>query len=172
LLKIKAISECLRARYYGIFYEVGKHCSFGKVVFNTFPKKGSIKIGNSVNIFRYTELCADPGKPIIIGDGTFINQGCIIRPNTTIGKNVCIGPNVSLVTDTHEIGSHEKRAGKLKFPPIVIGDGCWIGIGSIVLGDVKVGSGTVIAAGSLVNRDCDPNCLYGGIPAKLLRKLM
>lgn len=55
--------------------------------------------------------------------------------------------------------------------PIEIKDGCWIGAGSIILPGTIVGSGCVIAAGSLVKGECKPNCLYAGIPAKIIREL-
>lgn len=76
-----------------------------------------------------------------------------------------------MVTDSHEIGNEEKRAGTPYFPKISIGDGCWIGANSTILGGVNIGKGTIIGAGSLVNKDCEPNSLYAGVPAKLIKRI-
>ena len=43
--------------------------------------------------------------------------------------------------------------------------------GRTILSGVTVGAGAVIAAGAVVTADCEPDALYGGIPAKLLRRL-
>lgn len=167
---LRKVVNRARARYYSLFYEIGKGCSFGKIRFSEHIR-GTIFIGNKVAIFRKTELCSKKHMPIIIGNGSFINQQCIIRPNVTIGNNVSIGQRVNIISDSHEIGISEKRAGKPIFQPIVIKDGCWIGANSTILGNVTIGEGTIIAAGSVVNKNCEPNSLYGGVPAKFIKKL-
>jgi acetyltransferase-like isoleucine patch superfamily enzyme len=164
------VSNRVRAICYSFFYNVGSGCNFGNISFAS-RERSSIKVGDKVTIWRHTELCGKPALPITIDNGTFINQRCVIRPNVTIGKNVNIAPGVMLLSDTHEIGSSEKRAGTSIYPPINIKDGCWIGANSTILGNVTIGKGTIIAAGSIVNKDCEPNSLYAGVPAKLVKKL-
>jgi acetyltransferase-like isoleucine patch superfamily enzyme len=167
-LTYQNVSGFLRAKYYSLFLEIGKRCKFGKQV--TLYGNG-IKTGDRVYILRFTELCGTKEDPIVIGNNVFINQRCIIRKNVTIGNNVSIGPNVSLMSDTHEIGDSSRRAGESKYPPINIGDGCWIGANSLILGGVTIGEGTIIAAGSVVNKDCEPNGVYAGVPAKRIKDL-
>lgn len=152
-------------------FEIGENCSFGSPASIMGERRDTIKIGNWVSILRYTELCGKTDLPVVIGDGTYINQRCLIRPNTTIGKNVSVGPDVMFMTDTHEIGPSQRRAGANLFPPIVVGDGCWIGARTTILGNVTIGHGTVIAAGSLVNKDCEANAVYAGVPARLIKRL-
>lgn len=79
--------------------------------------------------------------------------------------------NCQFVNGSHEIGPAEKRAGAGKQAPIVIGNGVWIGANTTVLMGVTIGSGTVIGAGSLIISDLEPNSIYVGRPAKLLRKI-
>ncbi|MFW3480848.1 acyltransferase [Aerococcus urinaeequi] len=159
----------IEAKFRSLYYEIGEKCQFDNVKFLA-PKK-SIIIGDRVVIFRKSELCAHNDKKITIGNDTFINQGALIRPNTKIGNNVSIGQKVSLISDTHELGSSTKRAGNSIFPEIIIGDGCWIDANVTVIGGVKIGKGSVIGAGSVVIRDCEPNALYAGVPAKLIKYL-
>lgn len=171
----KRIQNIIRVKIYRCKYTIGQNCSFEKIKFrkpsNGRMGKKSVRIGNSVIIFTETVLTAFDNLPITILDGVFINQRCIISPNVFIGKSVSIAHQVLLISDSHKIGSTEKRAGEVNFLPIRIEDGCWIGANSIVLGGVTIGEGCVIAAGSVVNKDCEPNSLYGGVPARLIRKL-
>jgi maltose O-acetyltransferase len=57
------------------------------------------------------------------------------------------------------------------FAPIAVEEGAWIGGGVIVLGGVRIGRGCVIGAGAVVTRDCEPNGLYVGVPARRQRDL-
>jgi acetyltransferase-like isoleucine patch superfamily enzyme len=53
---------------------------------------------------------------------------------------------------------------------VVIGRNVWIGRNSIVLPGVHIGDNSVVAAGSVVNSDVEPNTLVGGTPARLIRR--
>ena len=64
-----------------------------------------------------------------------------------------------------------RRAGEGTARPIEIGDGCWIGARSVILGGVRIGAGCVVAAGSVVTRDVPDNVLVAGVPACIKRQL-
>lgn len=117
--------------------------------------------------------CIFRGKSIFIGKNVLINHGCFIDAweKVTIGNNTSIAFNVSIYTSSHEIGDSFKRAGESKRLPVTIGQGCWIGANTIILTGVNIGDGVVIGAGSVVTKDCKPNTLYAGVPAKEIRKL-
>ncbi|MEP7277990.1 MAG: DapH/DapD/GlmU-related protein, partial [Bacteroidota bacterium] len=51
----------------------------------------------------------------------------------------------------------------------VIEDDVWIGYGSTILSGVKIGRGSIIAAGSLVTKDVLPYSIYAGVPAKKIK---
>ena len=113
------------------------------------------------------------GKNISIGKGTYINQNCYFNnfAKISIGENCFLAPNVSLITPTHEIGDSEKRAGNFYAKEVNIEDGVWVGANVTIMPGVQVGKGCVIGAGSVVTKDCQPNGLYVGIPAKRIRTL-
>lgn len=169
-MTINRIIGRLRAIIYRTRYNIGNNCNFGKIKFWDCEKE-SILIGNNVIIFRKTEICSKEKYPVSIGDNSFINQQCIIRPNVIIGKNVDIAPGVMLMSDTHEIGTNKRRAGTRKFSPIKIGDSCWIGANATILGGVTIGNSTIIGAGSVVTKNCESNCIYAGVPARLIKRL-
>ncbi|QRD53838.1 acyltransferase (plasmid) [Pseudosulfitobacter pseudonitzschiae] len=50
--------------------------------------------------------------------------------------------------------------------PIIVEDNVWIGHGATVLKGVRIGTGSVIAAGAVVVRDVEPFSIVGGVPAK------
>ena len=52
---------------------------------------------------------------------------------------------------------------------IVIGNDVWIGINCIILPGVKIGSGSIIRAGSVVDQDIPPMCIAGGNPVRVLK---
>ena len=55
-------------------------------------------------------------------------------------------------------------------PPPVIGDDVWIGVNVVILRGVRIGDGAVIAAGAVVAKDVPENEIWGGVPARFIRK--
>jgi maltose O-acetyltransferase len=145
-----------------------------RFISRTFRARAYRRLGMRLGDVRIGAGAVFSGTNVTIGDGTFINYGCFIdgAGAVAIGKNCDLGQSVSIHTVTHEIADATRRAGKQRVLPTTIGDGVWIGAGARVLPGVTVGSGCVIAAGSLVTRDCDPDGLYVGSPAKRVRSLV
>ncbi len=95
-----------------------------------------------------------------------------------IADNVVMGPEVSIIAGNHS--SH--IIGKLlidytikdKRPeddlPVFIDEDVWIGTRVTILNGVHVGRGSIIAAGSVVNKDVPPYSIVGGVPAKVLKR--
>lgn len=108
-----------------------------------------------------------------LGRRSTINTGTIIdnRATVAIGDNVGIAIGVRIITSTHDFTEATVRAGTGMQRPVQIGDGAWIGSGAVILGGVTVGEGAVVAAGAVVNRDLEAHGLYGGVPARLIRRL-
>ncbi|MGI9822602.1 acyltransferase [Agromyces sp. Marseille-Q5079] len=135
-------------------------------------KLAGVALAHDARVHPYVRFVGSPHR-LTIRSGAFVNVGLLVGGNAdvVIEERASIGPNVQLIPTTHELGGHEQRAGATKSAPIRVGRGSWLGAGVIVLGGVDIGDGCVIAAGSVVTRDCEPDGLYGGTPAKLLRQL-
>ena len=56
------------------------------------------------------------------------------------------------------------------FGNVVIDKNVWIGANTVILGNVKIGEGAIIGAGSLVNKDVNSFTIVGGVPAKIIKK--
>lgn len=132
---------------------------------------GGIRLGD-VGILARQRFIA--GNNVHIGDGSFINNGCLFDAEgpIRIGTNVAVGPDCRFLTGGHDIDrSPTYRAGKVFLAPITIGSGSWIGACVVILPGVSIGEGCVVAAGAVVTRNCDPHGLYAGVPARRVRDL-
>ncbi len=114
----------------------------------------------------------DYGFNISIGDNVFMNMNCCILDvvPVVIGDNVMFGPNVQIYTATHPINPNKRIEGLESGKIIIIEDNVWIGGGAIVCPGVKIGKGSVIAAGAVVVKDVPENVFVGGNPAKIIKK--
>lgn len=130
-------------------FELGENVRIMSSV--VFQCSGRVIIGNNVWISEFTKL---------IGGSSSI----------TIEDNVDIGPNVLIVSGTHHYNFTGTRVAGLGYSKnIHIGQGCWIGANSTILGGSLINSMTLIAAGSLVTGRLDRPGIYGGTPAKLIK---
>jgi maltose O-acetyltransferase len=113
------------------------------------------------------------GHEVAIGATTWVNHGCYFdsRAPIRIGADCDLGMEVMLVTSSHHVGGPERRAGLYRPAPIVVEDGCWLGVRAVVLPGVTVGTGCIVAAGAVVTRDCEPQGMYAGVPARRVRDL-
>ena len=126
----------------------------------------------------------DYGAHTYIGPQSFVNVNCVFldAAEIRIGANVLIGPGVQLLTVSHPgrvadrvVPASADGVGTAPYRtyarPITIGDGVWLGAGSIVLPGVTIGEGTTIGAASLVTADVPPHCLAFGQPCRVQRAL-
>ena len=114
----------------------------------------------------------DCGKNIRIGENVFINSGCNMQDQggIYIGDDVLIGHNACLVTLNHDVNP-DSRADM--FPqPIHIKNKAWIGSNATVLPGVTIGENSIVAAGAVVTRDVPDNTIVGGVPAKIIKKII
>ncbi len=96
-----------------------------------------------------------------------VREGCQLE----IGDNTAIAPNLVVLSDTHEIGSADKRAGAGIHKSVSIGKGVWVGANVTILPGISIGNGAVVSAGSVVTENIPDNVLAAGVPAKIKREL-
>ena len=84
----------------------------------------------------------------------------------SIGENLLASHGLTLISGTHLLDRERtSRPG-----PISIGDNVWIGINVTIVGPAAIGDNVVIGANSLVLGNLESDGVYGGSPARLLRK--
>ena len=104
-----------------------------------------------------------------IGQGTIILKGVSVNSNTKIGKFCIINTNSSIDHDNTlgnfmSTGPGVNTGGNVK-----INDLCQIGIGASIKDKVTIGKNTIIGGGAFVNKNCDSNSTYFGVPVKKVK---
>lgn len=111
---------------------------------------------------------------INIGSNSQIGDFCNLygQGNLNIGNNVMIASNVQIVPNQHTFQDISKPI--KENPQISLGinieDDVWIGTNVAILDGVDIGKGSIIGAGSIVNKNVPPYCVFAGVPAKLIKK--
>jgi acetyltransferase-like isoleucine patch superfamily enzyme len=112
------------------------------------------------------------GKNVGHGNNIFYNTR---SGRITIGDDCILSFNCMFLTGRHEFENGQLKERSKQVPEsgydIVIGKGCWIASGVIVLGGVTIGDNCIIAAGSVVTKSFGSGILIGGVPAKVLKKI-
>jgi len=111
------------------------------------------------------------GKGAVIMMGAVINIGAEIGEGTMIDMNAVVGARGTIGKNVH-LGAGAVIAGVLEPPsksPVIIEDDVMIGANVVILEGVKVGKGSVIAAGSVVIEDVPENSVAAGSPAKVIK---
>ena len=140
----------------------GVHAMMAYRVANRLQKNGKYFSARAVSQLarHFTGIEIHPGATI--GKGLFIDHGMgvVIGETAEIGDNCTIYQGVTL-------GGPGKDVGK-RHP--TLGDNVMIGAGAKVLGPVKVGSNSKVAANAVVLREVPENSTAVGIPAKIVRR--
>ncbi|QOS99460.1 2,3,4,5-tetrahydropyridine-2,6-dicarboxylate N-acetyltransferase [Brevibacterium sp. JNUCC-42] len=96
-----------------------------------------------------------------IGEGTMIDMGAIIGGRGTVGKNCHIGAGAVV-------------AGVIEPPsatPVIIEDDVLVGANAVILEGVRIGQGSVVAAGAVVTQDVPANVVVAGTPARIIKEI-
>ncbi len=114
---------------------------------------GEVSLGENVNIWYGAVLRGDSGR-ITVGEGTNIQDNCVLHEKTTVGRFCTIGHGAVVHGCT-------------------VGDDCLIGMGSVVLNGAELGDGCLVGAGAVVTgkMKAPPGSMLLGSPAKIVRTL-
>lgn len=130
-------------------------------------------LGKSEKAFINPPFYCDYGSHIEVGKNFFANYNCTIIDvaKVRIGDNCMLAPNVAIYTAGHPVHPDSRNSLYEYGAEVTIGDNVWIGGNAVILPGVKIGSNTVIGAGSVVTKDIPDWVVAGGNPCKVIRKI-
>lgn len=153
------------------FLENRKWCYLYSQYFVKYKLPASFKFnGYGISIYGEGDFTA--------GENSYIGQNCSIQISKgyccSIGRNCRLAHNIRIYTestvadinlDINPFDTNKKKKGN-----VIIGNGVWIGVNVFINPGICIGDNVVIGANSVVTKDLEANPVYGGVPAKLIRK--
>ncbi|WP_276538599.1 acyltransferase [Dehalobacterium formicoaceticum] len=130
------------------------------------------RCGDNVAIYQNTYLLAPRG--LVVGNNVSIHPMCYIDATggIDIGNDVSIAHGTTILSSTHLFDSIEIP---IKDQPVdllstVIENNVWVGAKATILAGIKIGTGSIVAAGAVVTKDVPAKAVVGGIPAKIIKE--
>lgn len=137
-----------------------------------------VSIGEDVMIAEMAWLNAkddrQDGRPtLLVGNGSYIGRFAHINAwrSVKIGQDVMISDRVFISDADHRYEDPDiavSRQGDSFFGGVELQDGCWIGIGAVILPGVTIGRNAVVSANSVVTRSVPDRSVVGGVPAQII----
>lgn len=111
-------------------------------------------------------------RDLIAHEFGFVGEGCQIGPKVELGRYVMLGPRVAIVGADHrwdQPGVPMIFSGRAQLLQTVIETDVWIGYGAIVIAGLRIGRGSIVAAGAVVTKSIPPYEIWGGVPAQRIQ---
>ena len=157
---------------------IGRFVKLGDFVYLSALAKDGIYLGDNVSLGAYSRLVVSTsfnniGSGIYLGRSVGIGEFAYLggAGGIEIGDECIVGQYFSCHAENH---NYDDKKTSIRFQGvhrqgIKIGSNCWIGSKVTILDGVEIGSGSIIAAGAVVNKSFPRNSIIGGVPAKLLK---
>lgn len=169
--KIKGMLGWLQVKRFGVTagqgVYIGKNCSL--------KGKEHITLEDAVTVRPYAQIWS--GGTVRIGRCSEIGERCriSIANSLNIGEKVLLSPNVYITDCDHEYRDIEvsviDQGIVQEGQTVTIGDGSYIGINAVIVGNVRIGKHCVIGANSIVTKDVPDYCVAVGSPARVIKKM-
>ncbi|ROH94237.1 acyltransferase [Chryseobacterium cucumeris] len=156
----------------------GKFLRLGNDVYISALAKQGIEFGNNVSIGAFSRIIVSTslnniGEKIKIGNNVGIGEFAYLGGSggLEIGDDCIVGQYLSCHPENHNYEDPDIsiRHQGVNRKGIKIGKNCWIGSKVTILDSVEIGSGCILAAGSVITKSFPDNSIIGGVPAKLIK---
>lgn len=112
---------------------------------------------------------------IRLGADSYVGSLCSIQvdvdTSVSIGVRCSISHNVRIYTVTNQAGDDPRVGAPQQIKgDVVIGDGVWVGANCYIGPGIRIGSNVVVVANSVVTRSIPDGEIWGGVPARLIRR--
>lgn len=133
---------------------------------------GALRLGERASVGGGTTIIISQPKGIEIGPQVMVSWGCTLMDGNmhSLDWEERIDDEWHWhLSERQGVRGFGKYWANVESRPIRIGANAWIGCNSIVLGGVTIGRGAIVGAGSVVDRDVPPYCIYAGNRARFVR---
>lgn len=128
--------------------------------------------GAVLHVYNFRDM---PNSKITIGENSLIGEYSVVRGQggVEIGDRVFTSPFSQIIAVNHIFDDPKVSFVEqgITAEGIIIEDDVWIGASAIITDGVKVGKGSVVAAGAVVTKDVPPFTVVAGVPAKEIKKI-
>tara|TARA_B110000467_G_scaffold163795_1_gene190759 strand:- start:3978 stop:4496 length:519 start_codon:yes stop_codon:yes gene_type:complete len=132
-----------------------------------FFKECGKSLGLGRNISFYNPSNISIGSDVYIAFGNWFNA----PEKIFIEDEVIFGPQSVITSSNHTKNEGSFRYGIPQLKPIYIQRGVWVSANCTITAGSKIGSGSLIAANSVVRKIIPDNSLYGGVPGKVIKRI-
>jgi maltose O-acetyltransferase len=124
------------------------------------------------SVWMQPPFFCDYGSNIELGERVFFNYNCVVLDvcRVRIGDFTLFGPGAQLLTPLHPLDPELRRREEFG-KSVEIGSDVWVGGGALILPGVRIGSRSVIGAGSVVTRDVPEGVFAAGNPCRVIRSI-
>lgn len=135
-----------------IFMSLSNNMMPSKRIRPIFVKWGGVRIADCQSVFIGKNVIFDTNNPqlISIGPKVYITHGCTIL--------------------THFLDTSKIKT-SFTFGQVKLEENCFLGCNTVICAPITIGKNSIVAAGSVVTKDIPENELWGGVPAKFIKKL-
>jgi hypothetical protein len=127
-----------------------------------FPSALTCRVSNGNNISFHPDDLNNFQSP-----GLYLQN---FAGKIVIGRGCYLGPNVGIITANHKMTNLAEHASA---KDVELGEGCWIGMNSVILPGVVLGPRTIVGAGSVVTKSFPQgDCVVVGSPARVMSHLV
>lgn len=158
--------------------QFGRGVTFGDHCLVDALSRDGVRLGDNVSVGTRTRIEATGGLRhlgvgLTVGDDVGLGTDCFYgcAGGIEIGADTIVGNWVGMHSENHRTDRHDVpiREQGVTHMGIVVGRDCWIGAKATLLDGVRLGNGSVVAAGAvLVAGEYPGGAVYGGVPARKL----
>lgn len=141
-------------------FEHGKNLKLSRKT-EVICRDGKIVVGDNVTIFEYGKISAVENGSIVLKNNIFLNRNCLIfcHKKIIIEDGCIFGPNVCIYDHDHKFSRGSISPNEYSCREVIIGEGCWIGAGAIILKGSHIGKNSIIGAGCIIAQDIPDNSI-------------
>ncbi|MBW3084578.1 2,3,4,5-tetrahydropyridine-2,6-dicarboxylate N-acetyltransferase [Austwickia sp. TVS 96-490-7B] len=173
------LSRLTRSSSYVAYYLVASHLprtyapggAISRTIRAALVRRMVDQAGNDITVESGAHFGS--GKGIVIGDRSGLGVRAEILGPLVLGTDVMMGPGCTFISTNHRFDDPDRpmnsQGGLDDIRPVVVEDDVWLGANVTVTAGVRIGTGSVIAAGAVVTRDIPPFSIAAGVPARVLR---